>query len=316
MVSYFLLEKKVTFIVNAYSRGAYPTRVFRQLAKYLPIYSFSIYLSNDPTLATSISSEIAVHHKNVLVVMGGDGTINRAIQNVLGANAAIGLIPSGTANDLAGALAIPTKMEGALDIIRAGHVDTIDAVNVNNYAYLTSGGVGFPAKVAMLVNRFKSGGRIRRFLHRKVLKGLTYKILSAVLILLERKRCMCHNIRIEVDGELFFEGACLSVLVGKLEYLGKKFQVHPGMRMRDEGMMVSILKFESLWQGVKDLQRISSGRARDVDTYIHKRGTSFRIKSDQMLDWLGDGEILDRDIEFEGKSVSRALKFIVPRERP
>lgn len=72
-----------------------------------------------------------------VVVSGGDGTVNMIASTLLvsGLNMPMGIIPSGTCNDFARSLNIPSDVKRCLDIILAGNIVQIDAGLINNEKY-------------------------------------------------------------------------------------------------------------------------------------------------------------------------------------
>src|SRR5688572_1435180 len=71
---------------------------------------------------------------DMIVAAGGDGTLNEVI-NGLQENAGetrVGLIPLGTGNDFARSIGLPTDLEAALEVLRAGHTRAIDLVRVTS----------------------------------------------------------------------------------------------------------------------------------------------------------------------------------------
>src|SRR5512142_1579473 len=63
---------------------------------------------------------------DIIIAMGGDGTIGGAIRGMVGAKARLGVIAAGTENDFALSLGIPEDIHRACDIILAGNTRTID----------------------------------------------------------------------------------------------------------------------------------------------------------------------------------------------
>src|SRR6266404_3802037 len=64
----------------------------------------------------------------LIIAAGGDGTLNEVI-NGIGENlgeARVGLIPLGTGNDFARSIGVPTDLEAAIDLIRAGTTRAVD----------------------------------------------------------------------------------------------------------------------------------------------------------------------------------------------
>src|SRR5947199_8130080 len=65
-----------------------------------------------------------------LLVAGGDGTMHHVIQGLAGTPCALGVIPLGTGNDLAGTLGVPPELEPAVERALAGEIRSIDLVRV------------------------------------------------------------------------------------------------------------------------------------------------------------------------------------------
>ncbi|MFQ5675491.1 MAG: diacylglycerol/lipid kinase family protein [bacterium] len=90
----------------------------------------------------------AVEEKDDLViVIGGDGTINEITTALVGSEVAMGLIPAGSGNGLARTLGIPFNLERACHLIATGEEVKIDAGKANNRIFALVAGVGFDAKV-------------------------------------------------------------------------------------------------------------------------------------------------------------------------
>ena len=80
-----------------------------------------------------------------LVVWGGDGTVRRCIDTIVGddAKVEVAIVPAGTANLLATALNIPGNVAGAVDIAVNGMVRPIDVGVVNGKTFAVMAGTGF-----------------------------------------------------------------------------------------------------------------------------------------------------------------------------
>ncbi|MDA8219554.1 MAG: diacylglycerol kinase family protein, partial [Dehalococcoidales bacterium] len=103
-----------------------------------------------PGSAGSIAERAVRDGCKLLAVAGGDGTINEAIQPLVGTDVALGLIPVGTANILARELEIPLDPRGAAEILVAGHSRHIDVGKVSwpgrpSRYFCEMVGVGFDA---------------------------------------------------------------------------------------------------------------------------------------------------------------------------
>jgi diacylglycerol kinase (ATP) len=83
-----------------------------------------------------------------IVLGGGDGTLNAAIPGLLQAGLPFGILPLGTANDLARSLGIPTDLEGAARVIAEEAPRAVDLGEVNGHMYFNVASVGFSAELA------------------------------------------------------------------------------------------------------------------------------------------------------------------------
>ena len=90
-----------------------------------------------------------------LVVAGGDGTMHQAAQGLAGSDCALGVVPLGTGNDLAGTLGIPADFEAAAGRALTGGVRRLDLVRVEGTVCIGYAGVGFDSEVTRFANEVK-----------------------------------------------------------------------------------------------------------------------------------------------------------------
>jgi diacylglycerol kinase (ATP) len=140
-----------------------------------------------------IARDIARLHESAdaIVVCGGDGSISSAAPAVIDSGLPLGIIPAGTANDLARTLSIPLDLAAAADLVVAGHTRRIDVGMVNGHCFFNVASIGLSSELAQkldpeLKKRFGRLGyaiaalRIlataRRFRARIVEKGLGARV--------------------------------------------------------------------------------------------------------------------------------------------
>ncbi|OYW45737.1 MAG: lipid kinase [Sphingomonadales bacterium 32-68-7] len=85
---------------------------------------------------------------DLIVVCGGDGSISSAAPAVIESGLPLGIIPAGTANDLARTLAIPLDFAAAADLIVAGQTRRIDVGMVNGHAFFNVASIGLSSELA------------------------------------------------------------------------------------------------------------------------------------------------------------------------
>jgi diacylglycerol kinase (ATP) len=115
-------------------------------------------LTKGPDDATEIAAEAARNGSTDVIVAGGDGTINEAIQGLVGSNARLGILPRGTANVLARELELPMNIDEAMNVLAQGNtrrihfgIATEPATNTQRHFVLMAG-IGLDASVVKRVN--------------------------------------------------------------------------------------------------------------------------------------------------------------------
>ncbi len=101
---------------------------------------------------TELITAQAEHH-DLMIVIGGDGSINAALPGVLASGLPLGVLPAGTANDLARTLDLPTDMAAAVAVIVAGHTRMIDVATVNQIPFLNAASLGLTIRITQQLDR-------------------------------------------------------------------------------------------------------------------------------------------------------------------
>jgi len=244
---------------------------------------------------------------DMVVAVGGDGTVNRVINAVARRGVPVGILPCGSANDLAGALGIPEDFSRACAIIKSVHMVKIDLISVNGTYFATCGGLGVAAAVAQRVNRWKGGARrksnVARVLGKKV-------YLLAALVELGRTWRPVHG-RIVGNGD-GRQVRWASLLVCNQPQFGG-FSPAP-MASNCDGIL-DLCEVRSppqrgrmLWVSLQALR----GRAHTCPEVTQHRATAVTIDTDRPVPFLGDGEILAVAQRFNIEVKPGALCVAVP----
>lgn len=83
-----------------------------------------------------------------IIVCGGDGTVSSGAMAVMESGLPMGILPLGTANDLARTLGIPIDIDGAVDLIIGGYERRIDLGSVNGHAFFNVASIGLSTDLA------------------------------------------------------------------------------------------------------------------------------------------------------------------------
>lgn len=165
---------RVAFVLNPAARSGRAARHADRIRRDAAAAGLdaSLVLTAGPGDATTRARELAADHEAVIAV-GGDGTAQEVINGLVDTDAAFGLVPVGTGNDLAAALGIPTGVElGRLAAelrAPARHIDLAratwtEAGETHSRVYANSLGAGFDALAASLAGRYKRFGATAGYL--------------------------------------------------------------------------------------------------------------------------------------------------------
>jgi len=101
-------------------------------------------------------SELIRRYKDrvdLVIVVGGDGTLNAAADGLAETGLPLGLIPTGTANDLARTLGVPTDLAAACEVIANGQLRTIDLGCVNGKHYFNVASLGLTVRITQQLTK-------------------------------------------------------------------------------------------------------------------------------------------------------------------
>ena len=153
-------KKKIVFIVNPYAGIGHYKRVTRLVKKRLDLskYDYELMLTQYRGHGHVLATQIAENGGDIVIAVGGDGTINEIARALVGKNVVLGFIPTGSGNGLAHHLKVPTRISKAIKIINEGHTLMIDTLKINNNICISIAGLGFDGLVAELFDRSSRRG--------------------------------------------------------------------------------------------------------------------------------------------------------------
>lgn len=169
-------KKRIIFIMNPISgvvrKSGIPKIIENTLDK--EHFDFSIV----KTLYSGHASEIAKNAKeegcDIVVAIGGDGTINEVARSIINSDTALGIIPCGSGNGLARHLMLPMDAHKAVEVINLHTTHELDYGLINNIPFFCTCGMGFDAFISM---KFAESGRRGpvTYLENILREGLKYK---------------------------------------------------------------------------------------------------------------------------------------------
>ena len=213
---------------------------------------------------------------DLVIVGGGDGTMSAALPGLLEAGLPLGILPLGTANNLARTLRIPAKLDAASDVIAAGRTRRIDVGRVNERAFLTTASMGLSVRITGEL----TGEAKKRW-------GPLAYVVTALGSL--RNPGDLHA-EISYDGKVL-TGKAVQIVVGNGRYYGSGLAVAEDARIDDGRLDLYVIRPQPRWRMIllaPALKQGRQGRKRDV---LALSAREFRITTREPQDIDVDGEI-------------------------
>jgi diacylglycerol kinase (ATP) len=212
-----------------------------------------------------------------VIAVGGDGTLGCVAAALLGTGLPLGIIPTGTANDLARTLGLPADPLAAVDVIIAGRTRKVDLGDVNGRPFFNVASIGLSVELAKALD-----SRLKRRFGR-----LGYAI-AALRVLL---RARPFHAWISAGGEPV-RVRTLQIAVGNGRYYGGGTAVHVTAAVDDGQLDLYTVAPASLWRLVlmaRDFRRGLHGAWREVRT---AHGPEFTVATRRPRAVNADGELV------------------------
>jgi len=257
-----------------------------------------------PGAAVPLADQATRDGYEILVAVGGDGTVHEILNGVLGPpvahRPALAVIPGGTGNDFARGVGIPKDMiTAARLLLDGGQRRLVDVGRVNDRYYGTISGVGFDAEVAAEVNRWP--------------KWVAGTVVYTAGILKKLITYRCAPSRITIDGEVLELPMFLVAAANTPWYAGGMFMA-PHARPDDGLLEIIIARDLTRVETLGVLPKVFSGDHLKHPKVSHRAGREIRVESDVPLAVHADGETVGR-VPAVFRAVPQALEVIVPAGR-
>lgn len=169
-------KKQILYIVNPISGTGHKTNIVRQIEQCTDTArcDLAVRMTEHAGHASELAREAAERGIDVVVAVGGDGTVNEVARALVETPTALGIVPCGSGNGLARHLQIPLDARGAIDVINRGVVHCLDYGKINGRPFFCTCGIGFDAFVS---EKFAEAGKRGplTYVENTLREGLKYK---------------------------------------------------------------------------------------------------------------------------------------------
>lgn len=256
---------------------------------------YEFHFTKEPGHATELVREIGSEF-DVIVSVGGDGTINEIINGMPEIDKPMGILPIGTGNDFARSCSMkPGDLEAAVETLLAHDVKEIDTGVANGRRFVNVMGLGFEGRANDI-------GKMLPFLHG------TPKYLIAIGGTYLTYRKMPLKIKfndVEIDEKVFL------MSIGNGWNVGGGLQLTPKAKLDDGMFDICYIQNITRWRILQVFAKLYDGTIDQVEEYESYQTKELHIVSDRPIPAHVDGEAFDPvQTEFKVSIIPKAVKII------
>ncbi len=264
-------------------------------------WQVEVVATGGPGDARRLAAEGVAAGVDAVAVFGGDGTTMQAAAALVGTEVALGLIPGGTGNLLAGNLRVPAVPGRAAQVLVRGHSRRLDLgrldSNGEHHYFAVACGAGFDTRIMAET----SGAMKRRW-------GMGAYV-ATTLRLINQVRSIRYGIR--VDGVEYEANAALVLVANCAEVLPPLLRFGDGVSPDDGLLDVVVLRADSLADGVHAIWHFLRRAEGPASRIGHVRGREIRVETDHPVPAQLDGD-LGGSTPFDAVVLPGALRVITP----
>lgn len=233
---------------------------------------------------------------DLVVGVGGDGTLNAILQGLVDTRLPLGVVPLGTANDLCKSLGIPLDVEGACKVIAGGVTRRIDVGRVNGVHYFLEASIGLSVALCRCLDR-KAKSRF----------GVLAHVWTAFSIM-RRMRRFTAFLKEDDGPEVALSVAQLTV--GNSTNFGGLL-VNDEASIDDRKLDLYAVRFKHWWTYFQALIALLRRRYDEGETVFTIHAKRFEVRTRRPMQIEADGEIVSKTpAVFEARG--GAVKVLVP----
>lgn len=287
--------KKALLLVNQHSRKG--KKLLSQATVELQALDFELIVESTDS-ARELSDTIRRYQNQVelVIIGGGDGTLNSAIESLTDTKLPLGILPMGTANDLARTLGIPTDLSAACQVIASGKTRLIDLGWVNGQYFFNVASLGLSVQITQRLTKDV-----------KQRWGVFAYAFTALQTLLSARP---FRAEIKVNNQCF-NVKTLQIAIGNGRYYGGGMTVAEDATIDDNRLDLYSLETKNWWEILTLLPAMRQGNHTDWPNVRALHAQEFEVNTSKRRPINTDGEITTHT-PAKFRVIPQALAVIAP----
>ena len=169
-------KKRIVFILNpisgTISKAGIPDLIEERLDKNK--FDYNIVETQYAGHATELAKQAVEEEIDIVVAIGGDGTVNEVGRSLINTQTAMAILPCGSGNGLARHLNLPMNLKKCVDVINECDIRDLDYGIINDHPFFCTCGMGFDAFISMQFAQAGKRGPIT-YMQKVLEEGLKYQ---------------------------------------------------------------------------------------------------------------------------------------------
>lgn len=288
-------QQKLLFVINS-AAGNNKTDWEKTIRQYFDNKPYIIVLHHliNPCTREQVQEQIKKHGPDLIIAVGGDGTLKLVTECVLNSGLPVGVLPAGSANGMAKELGIPTDAEKALEVITQGQIKKIDLIRINKELCIHLSDIGFNAFVVKTFETFNKRGM--------------WSYIKAAFKVLMRHRHM--EVTIAGEKQTVKREAAMVVIANATKY-GTGAVINPNGKLDDGRFEIIVIKKISFREIIKMMITHKDFDPEKTELFTT---SGVEMSSKHHVHFQVDGEYLGKIYSLKAECLPGAVQVIVPEE--
>lgn len=242
-----------------------------------------------------LSTKAAGDGLDMVVAVGGDGTVNTTAQGLIGSETVLGVMPTGSGNGFARNVGIPLRLERALEMLKSPQIVKIDVGQVGDRIFLVTCGIGWEAVIASIFE----GSKIR---------GVLPYATTAISTFLQYEP---QEIFIEAEpGGWTYRGRPMLLSIANMKEYGVGVTISPEANASDGLLDICMIPRHDLLTAMKYTPEMFRQRTDSIPGYLRRLATSIVIRRQIAGNIHIDGTPVDGGEEIRIDILPKALNIV------
>lgn len=280
-------RRKIAFIINPVSGVGKQKTIEKAIDHFLDHKKFDAHIvyTKFAGHATELARKEVEKETEVVVAVGGDGSINEVGKALMHTATTLAIIPCGSGNGLARHLGIDLDPEKAIQQINSFEERNIDSVKINDNVFLSIAGVGFDAYIA---HKFAKH-------HRRGFWGYSELVFKSFF------QYEDSNYHIELEDGQHLEREAFFIALANSNQFGYNTKIAPKANLSDGKVDVCIVKKPSLAQIPNLARLLFNDRIHESEMieYLQVKNLKISRKEEKFVNIDGESITMDKELNIE-----------------